>query len=198
MVCRGSAGLAVGSCSECIYGDRVRYFAFIRAINTGRRRLTNDLLVEPFLQLGFTGVAAYQAAGNIAFCSDDPEAVGVERLQATLSEAYGFEAPVFVRNHTELRAIDEARPFSDEELAATEGRVQVSFMHSPPKERTIAEVLALVPNGERAVFLNREWFWLPARGVSHSQLPVRTIEELVGPMTMRTLGTITRMLRRFD
>ena len=176
---------------------RVRYFAFIRAINTGRRRLTNDLLIEPFLRLGLTGVAAYQAAGNITFCSDDPDAVGVERLHAAVSEAYGFESQVFVRSLSELSAIEEARPFDDGKLAATEERVQVSLMHTASDERTIAEVLALVPNGEKVVFSDREWFWLPVRGISDSHLPIRTIEALVGPMTMRTLGTISRMLGKF-
>lgn len=175
-----------------------RYFAFLRAINTGGRRLSNDQLMEPFVRLGLRDVAAYQAAGNLTFLSDDPDAVRAERLAAAASEAFGFDSPVFVRSHAELSAVARAKPFSDGEVARTEGRIQVSFMYNAPGETAIAQALALVASGERVVFSDREWFWLPVRGVSDSQLPVRTIEELVGPMTMRTLGTIPRMLAKFS
>ena len=174
-----------------------RYFAFIRAINTGAQRLTNDQLMEPFLRLGFSDVAAYQAAGNITFRGASPDAASAGRLEAAVTESYGFESPVFVRTCGELAAVDEARPFSDEELAATQGRVQVSFMHTAANESAIAEVMALVPMGERVRFSNREWYWLPAQGISESRLPTSTIERLVGPMTMRSLGTVSRMLDRF-
>lgn len=175
-----------------------RYFAYLRAINTGGRRLTNDQLMEPFLRLGLRDVAAYQAAGNITFLSDDPDAVRTERLEAATVEAYGFESPVFVRSHAEVSAIARATPFSDEELARTEGRIQVSFMHRTPGESAVAAALALVPTEERVVFSDREWFWLPIRGVSDSQLPVSAIEGLVGPMTMRTLGTLSRMHAKYS
>lgn len=175
-----------------------RYFAFIRAINTGGRRLTNDQLMEPFRRLGFTDVAAYQAAGNLTFLSDDPDAVAAERLTTAATEAYGFDSPVFVRSRAELGEVAGARPFSDDALADTQGRIQVSFMQTPPDEAAVAEVMALVPARDRVVFSSREWFWLPSRGVSDSRLPVAAIERLVGPMTMRTLGTISRMLGRFD
>lgn len=141
---------------------------------------------------------AYQAAGNITFSSHDPDGALHRQLQAAMTEAYGFESPVFVRSHTELSAITRARPFGDEELAATEGRVQVSLMHVAPDETARAEVLELVPLGERIVFSDREFFWLPARGISDSRLPVSTIERLVGPMAMRTLGTIERMFHKFS
>ena len=53
-----------------------RRYAFIRAINTGTRRLTNDAVIEPFAALGLEAVQAYQAAGNVAFVSDEePEAL---------------------------------------------------------------------------------------------------------------------------
>lgn len=172
-----------------------RYFAFIRAINVGGRRLTNEELTRPFIQLGLRDVAAYQAAGNITFRSTDVVPAGP--LRAAIAEAYGFDSPVFVRSQAELNAISAARPFTAAELAETEGRVQISFLDTAPSDSASAEALALVPPGERVVFSGREWFWLPARGISDSQLPISTIEGLVGPMTIRTLGTIERMLEKF-
>lgn len=174
------------------------YFAFIRAINTRGRRLTNEQLIEPFLGLGFDDVAAYQAAGNIAFRSDDPAAVDPDHLETALTEAYGFTAPVFIRGVDELRAITGRQPFTEGELAETDGRVQISFLRTTPSPETISNIEARVPPGDRVVFTGREWFWLPRRGVSDSQLNVGAIEELTGTMTMRTLGTVSRMLNKFS
>jgi uncharacterized protein (DUF1697 family) len=174
------------------------YFAFLRAINTGGRRLTNEQLVEPFLGLGFTEVAAYQAAGNVAFRSDDPAAVDTDRLETALREAYGFAAPAFIRGVDELGAIVAEQPFTEVDLAGTDGRVQISFLRTAPSPETISRIEARVPPEDRVVFTGREWFWLPRRGVGDSQLSVGAIEELTGTMTMRTLGTVSRMLEKFS
>lgn len=174
------------------------YFAFIRAINTGGRRLGNDQIIEPFVDLGFKDVAAYQAAGNVAFRSGDPKPPRPEPIETALAEAYGFEAPVFVRHIDEIRAVVDRRPFSEEEVAGTSGRIQVSFLRTSPKAATIAEIQALVPGEDRVVFSGREWFWLPTHGISDSQLSVGAIEALAGPMTMRTLGTVSRMLKKYS
>ncbi len=175
-----------------------RFFAFIRAINTGGRRLTNADLIEPFTRLGFEDVEAYQAAGNITFHSSNLEEVAAQRIETALAETYGFDAPVFIRTQSELNTINAATPFSKEALAKTDGRIQVTFMRTAPEEATMAAVQGLVPKGERLVFSDREWFWLPTRGISDSELPVTKIEKLVGPMTIRTAGTISRMLNKFS
>ena len=175
-----------------------RFFVFIRAVNVGGRRLTNEQLIEPFVRIGLRDVAAYQAAGNITFRTDDPDAVELERLERALTQSYGFDAVIFVRNLDELRAIVETRPFTEEDLAGTKGRVQVSFLRSDADDASVAEAIALVPADDRVEFIQREWFWLPRNGISDSQLPVGSIEKVLGPMTIRTLGTISRMLDKFD
>lgn len=55
----------------------------------------------------------------------------------------------------------------------------------------------LIPADDRVVMMGRDWFWLPVAGVSDSHLPIGAIEAMVGPMTMRTLGTASRMWDRF-
>lgn len=173
-----------------------QFFAFIRAINTGGRRLTNDEVTAPFERLGLEDVAAYQAAGNVSFRTDDAD--GLERrLEETLGEAYEFEAPTFVRTSQEMSDIVRSAPFSEAELAATDGKVQVAFLRSAPDAAAIADAAALVPEPDRATTVGREWFWLPQAGISTSDMPVTKIEKVLGPMTIRTLGTLERMLKKF-
>lgn len=176
----------------------VRYFAFIRAINVGGHRLTNDELTRPFVDLGLGDVVAYQASGNITFCSDDPGAAHPDPLEAAMGDAYGFEAPVFVRTRSDLEALVATPPFSDDDLAGTERRIQVAFTRSAPDAGKRAEALALVPEEDRVVFSGRHWLWLPRQGVGTSRLPVGAMERLVGPLTIRTLRTIERLLDKFD
>jgi uncharacterized protein (DUF1697 family) len=174
-----------------------RYFAFLRAINTGRRRLTNDQLLAPFHDTGLTDVAAYQAAGNVTFrCDRDPGEIEVD-LAASCAAAYGFDAPVFVRTAAELVARAVGSPFPAEAVARSQGRAQITFMATAPDARRIAEARALVPADDHVVFVGREWLWLPRGGVGESALPVTQIERIVGPMTMRSVGTVQRMLARF-
>lgn len=175
----------------------MRMFAFLRAINTGGRRLTNERLLEPFRAAGLHDVAAYQAAGNISFRSDRDLAAIEADLTSLLPAAYGFEAPVFVRTAEELGSRLAGVPFTEEELAATEGRTQITFLAAPPDPTQVDAAMDLVPAADRVVFVGREWFWLPTAGISTSSLPVGRIEDVVGPMTMRTVGTVERMLARF-
>jgi uncharacterized protein (DUF1697 family) len=172
-------------------------YAFIRAINTGGRRLTNVQVLEPFRSLGLSDVAAYQAAGNVTFHSDrDPVELEAE-LCGALAAAYGFTAPTFVRTAHELRTCLADLPFSAETLGGTQGKTQIIFLEGLPSETAVAEAMALVPDEDLVAFVGRHWFWLPRAGVSESLVPVTRMERILGTMTMRTVGTVERMLARF-
>lgn len=175
----------------------MRMFAFIRAINTGNRRLTNQQVIKPFRTFGLEDVEAYQAAGNVTFRSaGDPLELEGD-LEAVLSAAYGFDAPTFVRTSVELRDATADLPFAADTVAPTQGRIQITFLRDAATDAQLAEVGELVPDDDIVAFAGRHWFWLPRTGVSDSALPVPRIERIVGPMTMRTLGTVERMLARF-
>jgi len=173
-----------------------RWFAFLRAINTGNRRLTNEQLLEPFHDLGFTDVSAYQAAGNVTFRAPGEVDDGV--IETALAKAYGFETPTFVRSAAEVTVVAAARPFSDGELAGTAGKVQVAFLRREPTPEELTGLGELVPDEDRVRVIGREWYWLPVEGISASALPVVKIERVLGEMTIRTLGTVQRISNKFD
>ncbi|MFK7918733.1 MAG: DUF1697 domain-containing protein [Ilumatobacter sp.] len=171
---------------------------FLRAINTGARRVTNEQLLEPLIGAGFSEVAAFQAAGNLIVNADGSESSCVDStgLTTLLSNAYGFHTPVFARSVDQLRSVVERAPFTDAQIAATTGKIQVTFMSAAPSAQLIADVAAITPDEDLVCFDGSEWFWLPVDGVSGSRLPVKAIERIVGPMTMRTLGTVERLLKK--
>ena len=173
------------------------HFLFLRAINTGSRRLTNDDLLAPLIDAGFADVAAFQAAGNVACRSSQDSTVDEREIERLLTDAYGFDTPVFVRTETQLRSIVKGCPFTDEQVEATTGKIQVTFLRSPISPSESARVAAITPEEDIIEFRGSEWFWLPMDGVSTSKLSVPAVERIVGPMTMRTVGTIERLLKKF-
>lgn len=171
------------------------HFVFVRAMNTGGRRLTNEQQLDPFRAAGYDDVEAYQAAGNIVIRSD--RRVESAELEPLLASGYGFEAPTFVRTAVQLHAVVDGQPFTDEQIAATGGKVQVAFLARVPSAIDVADVMALVPDDDQVVIGNTEWYWLPVDGISGSSLPATAIERILGPMTIRTLGTVERMLEKY-
>ncbi len=178
--------------------SELRWFAFLRAINTGNRRLTNEQLLDPFHRLGFVDVAAYQAAGNVTFRCVDPGAADEDRIELALADAYGFEVPTFVRSAGEVEAIAREEPFAPADVAASAGKIQVTFLREEPSPQQIDDLAAPVPPEDRVRVHGREWYWLPVDGISTSNLPVGRIEALLGPMTMRTLGTVARISAKYS
>ena len=174
-----------------------RSVAFLRGMNVGKRRITNEDLVAAVEGLGFGAVSAYQASGNVLFDPGDvqaPEAVMSRGLQAAL----GYEVAVFVRTSAQVRQLADATPFSAAELAPTRGKVQVTLLAEAPLRGAAARAEALGSDTDLVRVVGAHWFWLPTGGISDSGLDVVAIERLIGVGTTRTLGTVQRIARKLE
>jgi uncharacterized protein (DUF1697 family) len=174
------------------------YAAFLRGMNVGGHRVTNDELRAHFAALGFTDIASFRASGNVVFTADR-QAGGHsaeelrERIEQGLAEALGYAVPTFVRAAAEVRAIAAAAPFAPERLQGSGGKLQVALLTDSPTPQARAQALSLAGERDALVFGERELYWLPAGGVLDSALDMKTIERLLGSMTMRTKGTIEQL-----
>jgi uncharacterized protein (DUF1697 family) len=173
-------------------GPTVRYAAFLRGINVGGRRVTGEQLCVPFEALGFEEVASFLASGNVVFATDSPEDLEA-RLGTALEAALGFEVDVFVRTADEVAAIAGCQPFSAEVIGATDGKLQVTFLGDLPAPIGVEEAMAHATDQDRLRVIGREWYWLPASGISTSTLDVRAVERALGRGTTRTHNTVTRL-----
>ena len=90
----------------------MRYVAFLRGINVGKRRVKNDALGKVFADLGFENVKILIASGNVLF---DAEATSESTLTKTvehaLEKALGFDVSVMLRSVPEIRAMLDRDPF---------------------------------------------------------------------------------------
>ena len=174
-----------------------RYAAFLRAVNLGRnRRVGGAQLRSVFERAGFEEVAPFRTSGNVAF-EGVPEPGIAERIEAVLEDELGYAVPVFLRSDREMRALAARQPFDPELIEASKGKLQVLLLSAKPGKRVRDETLALASDRDRLAFGERELYWLPSGGTQTSALDQRRIDELVGPATTRTKGTIDAMAARF-
>jgi len=170
-----------------------RYVAFLRGMNLGGRRITNDELRLHFEALGCEDVATFRASGNVIFADDgEPPAKLTSRLEGGLAEALGYEVPVFLRSAGELLAIAAHEAFDAKLVDASKGKLQIALLMKKPSAAT-AKALALSTDADRLAIEGRELYWLPDGGMSDSELDLKAIAVALGPTTIRTKGTIDQI-----
>jgi uncharacterized protein (DUF1697 family) len=169
--------------------------AFLKGINLGKRRITNDDLRGHFETIGLSGAAVFRASGNVVF--DDPENRGAAELTtliaAELERLLGYTVAVFLRDPVELLEIASAKPFDAATTRRLKGKLQVVMLSEKPKAAARKAVLGLAGKDDALAFGTRELFWLPAGGVSESKLEWKAIERALGATTTRTMGTIEQI-----
>jgi len=174
-----------------------RYVAFLRGMNIGGRRITNDGLRSHFEGLGCEKVATFRASGNVVFAKEGRLAELTLQLEEGLGEALGYEVPVFLRSAKQLLAIAAQEPFGVKQLAAAKGKLQVALLTKKPSAARVKEALALATAADRLVIEGRELYWLPKGGMSESELDLKVLTEALGQMTIRTKGTIDQIVAKY-
>ncbi len=174
-----------------------RYVAFLRGMNVGGHRLSNDELRGHFLALGFAEVATFRASGNVVFAGEtrSPDVVR-GHIEEGLESLLGYAVPTFIRADTEVHAIAELQPFAAERVRGSAGKLQVSLLGSSPAPEVREQVLSLASDEDGLVFGERELYWLPSGGLLESELDLDAIDRLLGPCTRRTKNTIELIARK--
>jgi uncharacterized protein (DUF1697 family) len=175
-----------------------RYVAFLRGMNLGGRRIKNEELRSEFEALGFEDVATFRASGNVIFrSSGGSEPALTKKIEAGLGDALGYEVPVFLRGCPEVAAIAAAEPFDAKLVAASKGKLQVTFLKKKSSAAARAKVESLSTDADRLVLADRELYWLPSGGISESALDLKAIDAALGSGTMRTMGTVEQIAARY-
>ncbi len=137
----------------------MKYVAFLRGINLGKRRPAMSRLREIFEELGFEEVETFIASGNVLFTSAEKKTDKLEaRIARQLEESLGYPVATFIRTAAEVRAIDQARVFGAE---AGEGEtVHVGFLHEKLPAKTAHELEAIKSSVDEFRVKGREYYWL--------------------------------------
>ena len=172
-----------------------RYVAFLRGMNLGNRRITNEELRKHFEAMGFGEVATFRASGNVIFNDDSGEAETKlqKRVERELDERLGYDVAVFLRSIEELAAVASHQPFDAKLVAASKGKLQVQFLAGKPNPKATKEALALATDEDRLAIEGRELYWLPSGGISDSELDLKALDRALGRGTTRTMGTVAQI-----
>jgi uncharacterized protein (DUF1697 family) len=174
-----------------------RHAAFLKGMNLGGRRITNEALRAAVEGVGLTEVETFRASGNLIFEAGQSGEEALRRLlEDGLRERLGYEVRTFVRSAAAIREIASARPFSASDLEGA-GKLQVVLLAERPPAQARRDALALGSESDRLSFGERELFWLPAGGVSESPLSWGELAAAVGVTTVRTMGTIEQIAARW-
>ncbi len=176
-----------------------RYVAFLRGMNLGGRRITNDELCRHVTALGFEDVSAFLASGNVVLEGKGGKARIEARLERGLAAALDYEVPVFLRDGAALREVAAATPFPAARIARTAGKLQVAFLRSTPSAAAKRLVRSLDGEEDGLVLAGLTLYCLPTAGISDSQLDWRALEKALGSTTVRTARTVQRLVaKHFD
>jgi uncharacterized protein (DUF1697 family) len=169
-----------------------RFAAFLRGMNLGRRRISNDDLRAHVEALGFTDVRTFRASGNVILSAPQGDTLAdvALRLEAGLRTALAYEVLVFARSAEQVRALAAFEPFDAEELAASSGKPQVMLLAQAPSAAARRAAHALATGDDLFVFEDADLHWLPPAGLSETTLDFKALAKLLGPATVRTKGTI--------
>ena len=173
----------------------MRYIAFLRGINLGKRRLPMTKLKALFEELGFEKVETFIASGNVLFSvRRSVDAAQLEsRISTHLASALGYSVETF------LRTADDVVRIASEKIFAEDGKVEVNIHVAFLKEKisaSAARQLAAVETGyDQFRVKGREFYWLTRGGISKSK--VWTLPEVkkisLPSCTMRNIRTIRKL-----
>jgi uncharacterized protein (DUF1697 family) len=176
-----------------------KFAAFLRGINLGGRRVTNDRFKECFAEMGFPGAQVFRASGNVVFEAESKASAAAltKRVEEGLEAALGYDVQTFLRSAAEVRAIAEFEPFDPKLLGASKGKLQVMLLTRKPSAKAAKDVLAMSSDDDCLALEGRELYWLPSGGTLETGLDFKAIEKLLGRATQRTKGTMEGIYKKY-
>ena len=91
----------------------MRYAAFLRGVNLGKRTVKSAELKAAFEAMGFADVKTLLASGNVLFEAKTGKGLK-DKIEAGLKAQFSFDVPIVLRTMDELKAMAKANPFGRE------------------------------------------------------------------------------------
>jgi uncharacterized protein (DUF1697 family) len=169
-----------------------RFAVFLRGMNVGGHRLTNEMLKSHVTALGFAGVATFRASGNVvleAGAGQDDASIR-SAVEEGLREALGYEVPTYVRSQQEMLEMAALTPFEPDALPGASGKLQVAILSATPTAAVARSALAMAGERDLLMLSGPNLYWQPFGGILDTELDMKALSQLLGPFTVRTKGTI--------
>ena len=171
------------------------YVAFLRGINVGgNNKVPMADLRQVLSDAGFGGVKTYLQSGNVRLSSDDDVDSVKSKLEAAISDGFGFKAHVLVRTLDQVQSVVDGYVFDEDDDNFNHNAVLVE----PQAHHDLAAFVAmeLVSDEESAHAADGAIYWKVPKGAStstdFSKELARAKHRAIS--TTRTIRTLRRML----
>lgn len=172
-----------------------KYFAFLRAVNVGKRRIKMDKLKSTFEALGFENVRTFIASGNVIFESGESAESLKNKIETQLEQVFGFEIVIFLRTESELNDIIQSNPFEVED--SSKKIIYISFLNKEPDSETRAKLSEIQNDYYSFRVIDKELFTLRILHEESDIFSNNLIEKILKvPATTRNLNTLERIIKR--
>jgi len=104
---------------------------------------------------------------------------------------------IFLRTAKELGEMAAHEPFPVKDVERSKGKLQVALLDRKPTAAVRKKTLALATDDDRLAFGKRELYWLPSGGLMEAELDRKALDELIGPTTLRTKGTVDQLHAKY-
>jgi uncharacterized protein (DUF1697 family) len=173
--------------------SRMRYVAFLRAINVGGHIVKMDQLRKLFETLGFANVSTFIASGNVIFDAASKSAPGLEKkISSALEKALGYPVATFIRTGAEIARIAECKVFKPSELG--EGSLFVCLLPDVISASEKKMIAAMETPVDALRVDQREIYWRAAQNFRDAQFSPAKMEKKLGkPATFRNVTTMRKI-----
>ena len=156
-----------------------------------------NVLRHAFESLGFSGVATFLGNGNVVFETDTKVVRALEKkIERALRKALGYNAPVFIRTHAELKEIAAVEPFANSEIRGAD--VNIILLADNLDERSKAKLVALRTGTDGFLVHGREIYWWRRKKPGTSLFSTVPLGNVLGvPFTIRSAGTIWKLVAKW-
>jgi uncharacterized protein (DUF1697 family) len=171
-----------------------RHVVLLRGINLVRRnRIAMPELRRTLEAAGYREVQTYVQSGNVILSSRaSPERVA-RGVNVVIKKRFGFDVPVVVRSHAELREVVNLNPLGN--LADNSKRHLVTFLAAELPAGTKERLREVAGADERFAITGREIYSWHPEGVGRSPLWERLSAKAMGvTATSRNWSTVTTLL----
>ncbi len=173
----------------------MRYLAFLRAINVGKRQVKMERLRSLFEECGFKNVETFIASGNVLFetRSQNAEAL-LKKIEKHLQTSLGFEVVVFLRNEKELVAMAKYQPFTPAAMKGEDPKLFVGFLANAPAKEAAAGLTSCSDKLNDFRVHGRDLYWLARGNILESGFYGPRLEKTIGMRTtLRNINTVQRL-----
>lgn len=171
----------------------MKYYAFLRAINIGKRRVKMDALKQIFVGMGFENVSTYIASGNVIFESQNSNVDELTtKIESTLLSKLGYEVDTFIKTTEDLNTILENNPFQIAD--DSKQTIYITFLSKKPSAAQLEMLLDQQSDVYRFKILDTVLYTLRTLEEEPSVFSNNYIEKILDVRaTTRNLNTIQKI-----